>query len=116
MYEFEENAIPSPPWRGNCSLCQPVKLCFHARPSDSLPPLLGLRPATKGSYLLGTSTAFFQTLLSLSAPAELGILNPTADPYFILIRISHLWNCRAQYILGVRQCRIPLKEGWGRLG
>jgi len=30
------------------------KACFHARPPDSLPPLLGLRPPTKGSYPLGT--------------------------------------------------------------
>jgi hypothetical protein len=44
---------------------------------------------------------------SFSAPAELRILNPTADSYVMLIRISQLWNCRAQYILGVRQRRIP---------
>jgi hypothetical protein len=52
---------------------------------------------------------------SFSAPAELRILNPTADPYFILIRISDLWNCLAQYILGVRRCRIPSNDGLGRL-
>jgi hypothetical protein len=52
---------------------------------------------------------------SFSAPAELHILNPTAVPYVMLMRISHLWNCRAQYLLGIRQCRIPSQDGSGRL-
>ncbi len=53
--------------------------------------------------------------LSFSAPAELCVINPTTDPYVILIHISYLLIYRAQYILGVRQSRIPSKNGFGRL-
>jgi hypothetical protein len=35
--------------------------------------------------------------------------------YPMLIRASSLWKGRAQYILGVRQGRIPSKDGSGRL-
>ncbi len=52
---------------------------------------------------------------SFSAPAEVRMINPATGPYVMLIRISHLWNYRAQYILGVRQSRIPSKGGSGRL-
>jgi hypothetical protein len=54
-------------------------------------------------------------LPSFLAPAELRMINPTTGPYVMLIRISYIWNCRAQYILGVRQGRIPSKDGCGRL-
>jgi hypothetical protein len=52
---------------------------------------------------------------SFSAPAELRMISPTADPYVVLILISHPFTHRAQCILGVRRCRMPSKDGSGRL-
>jgi hypothetical protein len=52
---------------------------------------------------------------SFSAPAELCLLIPSACPFPMLIRISNLLLHRAQYILGVRQGRIPSQDGSGRL-
>jgi hypothetical protein len=53
---------------------------------------------------------------SFSAPAELRIINPTTDPYIMLILIPYFLIYGAQYMLGVRQSRIPSKDGFGRLG
>ncbi len=53
---------------------------------------------------------------SFSAPAELRMINSNHWSLFYVNRVSELWNCRAQYILGVRQDRIPSKSGFGRLG
>jgi hypothetical protein len=52
---------------------------------------------------------------SLSAPAELRLLTPVTEPFAMLIRIPYLFYSRAQYILGVRQGRIPSKDDSGRL-
>jgi hypothetical protein len=52
---------------------------------------------------------------SFSAPAELRMINPNPWSLSMLIRVSSLCNCRAQYILGVRQVQIPSKDGSGRL-
>ena len=50
-----------------------------------------------------------------SAPAELRMINPTTGPYVMLILISYPFTRRAQYILGVRRCRIPSQDGSGML-
>ncbi len=52
---------------------------------------------------------------SFSAPAELRILAPFTGPFPMLIQILYLLSTRAQYILGVRQSRIPSNDGSGRL-
>ncbi len=52
---------------------------------------------------------------SFSAPAELRMLNPFTGPLPLLILIPYLLSVRAQYILGVRQGRIPSKDVCGRL-
>jgi len=52
---------------------------------------------------------------SFSAPAELRMINLN---HWFLSYVNpslKLWNCRAQYILGVRPGRIPSQDGFGRL-
>jgi hypothetical protein len=103
------NAIPSPPWRGD--LLPPSNdrfaLCL---------PFSGFALRPRGHTPLEPPTAFLPMLLSFSAPAELRMINPTVGPNIMLILTSYLFTYRAQYILCVRQSRIPSKEGSGRLG
>ncbi len=102
------NAIPSPPWRGNLLPPSNVRfaLCL---------PFSGFALRPRGHTPLEPPTAFLQTLLSFSAPAELRTINPNLWTLSFLIRVSHLWSRRAQYILGVRQSRIPSRDSSGRL-
>jgi hypothetical protein len=102
------NAIPSPPWRGNLLPPSNVRfaLCL---------PFSGFALRPRGHTPLEPPTAFLQTLLSFSAPAELRMINPTTGPFVMLILISNHLTYRAQYILGVRLNRIPSKDGSGRL-
>jgi hypothetical protein len=87
-------AIPSPPWRGITG-----QQSLLSRSLRSLPPFLGLRPATERAYPLEPPTAFLQTLLSFSTPAEPRMLNPFTGPLPLLIQIPYLFSVRAQYIL-----------------
>jgi hypothetical protein len=103
-----------PPWRGNCFLYQPVKLCFHVRFALCL-PFSGFALRPRGHTPLEPPTAFLLTLFFFSAPAELRMLSLTIRPYVMLILISYPLIHRAQYILGVRRCRIPSQGGSGRL-